>query len=143
MAIRRPGWLLCREEAVGLSSLQPQLEQLNVRLYGVVHEDFGVKEFQPFFKGEIFLDAERRFYGPRERWMGMSGFMRLSVWLSVFRARGKKMEGNMKGEGRLLGGVFVIGPNDDGIVFEHREAEFGDHANLTDIMSAVKKMRQE
>ena len=74
--------------------------------------------------------------------MGASGFLRLSVWMAFFRARGKGIEGNMKGEGRLLGGVFVIGPGEEGVVFEHRESEFGDHANLTDIMDAVKKMKR-
>jgi hypothetical protein len=32
------------------------------------------------------------------------------------------------GEGRLLGGLLVIGAGDSGIVFEHREKVFGDHA---------------
>jgi len=36
----------------------------------------------------------------------------------------------------------VIGPGEDGVLFEHREMEFGDHANLTDIMDAVRKMRR-
>jgi len=133
---------LCREEAQGLSSLKPQLDQHNFRLYAVVHENFGVKGFQPFFGGEVFYDAEKRFYGPKERWMGMSGFLRLSVWTNIFRARGKQVEGNMKGEGRLLGGVFVIGPGNTGVLYEHRESEWGDHANLTDILNAVSSRKQ-
>jgi len=135
--------LLCREEASGLSSLRPQLDERNVKLYGVIHENFGVEGFQPFFKGDIFLDAQRRFYGPKERWMGVSGFVRLSVWASIFRARGKEIDGDMKGEGRLLGAVYVIGPGDSGVLFEHRESEFGDHANLTDVMEAVKSIRKD
>jgi len=75
--------------------------------------------------------------------MGLSGFFRLSVWASFFRARGKDFQGNMKGEGRLLGGVYVIGPGDSGVLFEHRESEFGDHANLTDVMEAVKSIRKD
>jgi hypothetical protein len=134
---------LCREEASGLSSLKPQLDAHNVKLYGVVHEDRGVKEFQPFFDGEIFLDSERRFYGPRERWMLWSALVRPSVWRAIFRARGKNIEGNMKGEGRLLGGVFVVSPGDSGVLLDHKESEFGDHANVTDIMDAVQKMRKE
>ncbi|CAG5130336.1 unnamed protein product, partial [Candidula unifasciata] len=45
-------------EALGLSSLKPQLDARGVPLYAVVHETLGVAEFQPFFKGEIFLDKE-------------------------------------------------------------------------------------
>lgn len=133
---------MCREEASALSSLKPRLNEANVRLYGIVHESFGIKGFQPFFDGEIFLDSKRRFYGPRERWMGVSGFIRPSVWFSVFRAKGKNVEGNMKGEGRLLGGVYVIGPGDQGVILEHRESEFGDHANLSEILEAVEKMNK-
>jgi len=73
--------------------------------------------------------------------MGLNGFARLSVWASLFRARGKKFDGNMKGEGRILGGLFVVGPGDQGVVFEYRESEFGDHASLDDIMAAVEQIR--
>ena len=60
----------------------------------------------------------------------------------------------MKGDGTLLGGVYVIGPNDQvkmnikasltfvlqGIVFEHREEVWGDHCNSTILLEAVKKL---
>lgn len=46
----------------------------------------------------------------------------------------------MKGEGRLLGGVLVVGPAKTGVVFEHREKEFGDHANTKDVLDAVVRM---
>lgn len=38
-------------------------------------------------------------------------------------ARGIK--GNMKGEGKLLGGLLVVGAGDSGVAFEHREAVRG------------------
>lgn len=37
--------------------------------------------------------------------MFLSGFVRPSVWMSIFRANKKGIEGNLKGEGRLLGGT--------------------------------------
>lgn len=131
---------MCREEAVELSSLKSQLDQHGVHLYAVVHETLGTSKFRDYFKGELYLDEERHFYGPRERWMYLSGFIRPSVWMSGFRASNKGIKGNFKGEGRLLGGVFVVGPGEQGVMFEHRESEWGDHANLTDIMQAVQKM---
>lgn len=133
---------MCREEAKELSSLKPQLDRVGVPLYAVVHEDLGsqVRQFRSFFEGDIFLDPERQFYGPRERWMFLSGIVRPSVWRSIMRAKGKSVEGNLKGEGRLLGGVFVIGPPGQGILYEHREAEWGDHANLTEISDALSSM---
>lgn len=36
-------------------------------------------------------------------------------------------------------GVFVIGPGNQGVLMEHRELEFGHHANMTDILEAIKK----
>lgn len=134
---------MCREEAHGLSSLKPELEAHGVNLYGIVHETLGTNKFQAFFKGQLFLDTKRRFYGPRQRWMLWTGLIRPSVWMAAHRASKKNITGNLKGEGRLLGGLFVIGPGEQGILMEHRETEFGDHADLTQIMEVVKKMKKE
>lgn len=43
-----------------MSSLKPKLDELGVPLYAVVKEQVGseVKDFQPYFKGEIFLDEK-------------------------------------------------------------------------------------
>ena len=38
-------------------------------------------------------------------------------------------------------GLYVVGPGDQGILLEHRESEFGDHASHKDILEAVKKMK--
>ncbi|KAI3365500.1 hypothetical protein L3Q82_010590, partial [Scortum barcoo] len=82
-----------------------------VPLYAVVKEDVGteVQNFRPYFKGEIFLDEKRRFYGPRERKMGLLAFLRIGVWMNGLRAFKNGFMGNVLGEGFVLGGVFVIG----------------------------------
>lgn len=54
------------------------------------------------------------------RWEGLSSVMKPSVIKNVKRASNKGVKGNLKGEGRLLGGLLVLGK--DGIAFEHREA---------------------
>lgn len=69
------------------------------------------------------------------------GFLRLSVWRSFFRAKGKGVEGNFQGEGRLLGGVFVVGPGEQGILLDHKEKEFGDKVELKKVKDAVSKMK--
>lgn len=48
------------QEAADLSSLKPKLDELGVPLYAVVKEQIKteVKDFQPYFKGEIFLDEK-------------------------------------------------------------------------------------
>ena len=41
-----------------LSSLIPELDQKGVNLVGVVHEEKGAKEFQPFLSSPLYLDEE-------------------------------------------------------------------------------------
>lgn len=136
---------MCREEAAELSSLKPQLDKLGVPLYAVVKEDVGteVQNFRPYFKGEVFLDEKKHFYGPRERKMGLLAFLRVGVWLNGLRAFKKGFMGNVLGEGFVLGGVFVIGRGQQGILLEHREIEFGDKVNIEDVIRAARRIPQE
>lgn len=57
-----------------------------------------------------FSYLQRHFYGPQERWMFLSMFLRVGVWRNLWRAYRRGFGGNLKGEGLVLGGVFVIGP---------------------------------
>lgn len=135
---------VCRlQEAADLSSLKPRLDELGVPLYAVVKEQVKneVKDFQPYFKGEIFLDEEKKFYGPQRRKMMFMGFVRLGVWYNFFRARSGGFSGNLEGEGFVLGGVFVVGPGKQGILLEHREKEFGDKVNPVSVLEAVRKIK--
>uniref|UniRef100_A0A3B3SPM2 Peroxiredoxin-like 2A n=1 Tax=Paramormyrops kingsleyae TaxID=1676925 RepID=A0A3B3SPM2_9TELE len=134
---------MCREEASELSSLKPQLEELRVPLYAVVKENIGreVQDFRNFFAGEIFLDEKKCFYGPQNRRMGGLGLVRLGVLQNLLRVWKKGYHGNTKGEGFILGGVFVIGPAQQGILLEHREKEFGDKVNVSSVLEAAKKIQ--
>ena len=85
----------------------------------------------------LFYDPTKCFFGPVERRLFMLGFLRLQTYINIFKAESK---GNLKGDGTLLGGVYVIGPGDSGIIFEHREKYFGDYVNSTDVIKAVEKM---
>ena len=40
-----------------------------------------------------------------------------------------------------MGGLFVIGAGDQGVLFEYREKEWGDHADLKDVVEAVEKIK--
>lgn len=132
---------MCREEATKLSSLKSELDQKGVPLIGVVHENKGVEEFKPYLKGELYLDPQKKFYGPFERWENVFvAILRIKSWTNYLRARNAGHHGNMDGEGRLMGGLFVIGAGDQGVLFEYREKAFGDHADLKDVMEAVEKI---
>ncbi|KAG0722015.1 Redox-regulatory protein FAM213A [Chionoecetes opilio] len=127
-------------EAKALSSLKEHFEAKRVPMYALLHEELGAAGFSKFFEGELLLDEEKRFYGPEERRMLLTGMLRLSVWQNLRRASSKGVEGNLKGDGSLLGSVFLLGPGGQGILYEHREREFGDHYNTTELLDALSKV---
>ncbi|KAB5555852.1 hypothetical protein PHYPO_G00038930 [Pangasianodon hypophthalmus] len=131
-------------EASELSSLKPQLDEIGVPLYAVVKENISteIHNFRPYFSGEIFLDEKQFFYSPRQRKMMTLGFTRISVWRNILRAWRKGYQGNTKGEGFILGGLYVIGPENQGILMEHQEKEFGDKADLRSVLQAVQKVQK-
>ena len=49
------------------------------------------------------------------------------------------MTGNLKGEGRILGGLYVLKPGDGGIQYEYVEQQFGDIASLENIIRACEE----
>lgn len=123
-----------------LSKLEPTLSKLNIPLIAVLHEELGHEEFRPFFKGPVFFDSEKTFFGPIERRLFLLGFLRIQSYISGYQAYQSGTAGNMKGDGTLLGGVFVIGPGNAGIVFEHREKYWGDYVEISDVLQAVKNI---
>ncbi|CAL4123055.1 unnamed protein product [Meganyctiphanes norvegica] len=132
---------MCREEAQELSNLAASFEAKGVPMYAILHEQLGHKEFAPFFTGDLFLDEEKRFYGPKERRTLIMGLLRFSVWQNGARVKSKGIEGNLKGDGSLLGGVYLIGPGSQGILYEHRELEFGDHFNSLQLLAALETLK--
>ncbi|KAM7385572.1 hypothetical protein PAMP_001651 [Pampus punctatissimus] len=132
-------------EASELSSLKSQLQDLEVPLFAVVKQNIG-KEldfFKKYFAGRVYVDQQRNFYGPQKRWMCLSMFVRVGVWKNIWRAYRRGFRGNLTGEGLVLGGVFVIGPGDQGILLEHREREFGDKVNMLAVLRTARKMRED
>uniref|UniRef100_A0A8P4GT82 Peroxiredoxin-like 2A n=1 Tax=Dicentrarchus labrax TaxID=13489 RepID=A0A8P4GT82_DICLA len=132
-----------KPEAAELSSLKSQLQDLEVPLFAVVKENLGkeLDGFKKYFSGKVYVDQKRKFYGPRERWMCFSMFLRIGVWRNLWRAYRRGFSGNLGGEGLILGGVFVIGPGDQGILLEHREKEFGDKVNTLAVLRTARNMQ--
>uniref|UniRef100_A0A0E9XJ19 Peroxiredoxin-like 2A n=1 Tax=Anguilla anguilla TaxID=7936 RepID=A0A0E9XJ19_ANGAN len=75
--------------------------------------------------------------------MGLSAFIRLGVWRSGLRAFRNGFMGNVRGEGFVLGAVYVFGAGEQGIVMEHREMEFGDKVNILEVLRAVRRLPVE
>uniref|UniRef100_A0AC34R457 Peroxiredoxin-like 2 activated in M-CSF stimulated monocytes n=1 Tax=Panagrolaimus sp. JU765 TaxID=591449 RepID=A0AC34R457_9BILA len=137
MAVRRPGCTFCRKEASELTQIKDKLDAAGVRLMGVVHEYQGVDQFKPFLKGDVYYDTEKTFYGPEQRWLPFwIGFLRVNTYLNGFNSR--HVPGNYEGEGRLLGGVYLI--NKDQMLFSHLEKDWGDAVDPNDVLEAIKKI---
>ncbi|VDO42790.1 unnamed protein product [Haemonchus placei] len=149
MAVRRPGCMFCRKEAAQLSSLEPDMKASGIQLVAVVHETKGVNEFKPYFKGDVYFDKEdvllfallqRHFYGPNQRWLPLwMGFLRVGTYVNAFKAKQAGFVGNADGEGRLLGGIYLIANNE--LVYSHLEKEWGDAANIDEVRSAIHKFK--
>mmetsp|Transcript_20734 Transcript_20734/g.42153 ORF Transcript_20734/g.42153 Transcript_20734/m.42153 type:complete len:89 (-) Transcript_20734:366-632(-) len=73
-------------------------------------------------------------------WQACFGGITAKSWK---RAKEKGVDGNLKGEGLKLGGVFVIGPGKQGILFEHKEKTWGDNvmtSNEDALKAAIGKL---
>lgn len=64
------------------------------------------------------------------------GFLRLQTYLNGIKSR--HIPGNFEGEGRLLGGVYLINKNE--LVFAHLEKDWGDAVDPNDVLEAIKKV---
>ena len=135
---------MCREDAFEISSrfAAGDYAQQQVKLIGVVKEVapvagaatdevLGVGEFQSkyFHNFPLYMDSERHFYSylgnksllsqPLHSW---NPFKLYSDFQSLNqRLKEKHIDGNLKGEGLLKGGLLIISPK-DGIVYRHEEA---------------------
>jgi len=136
---------LCRHEAAALTALQPHLTEAGVALAAVLHEkppEKAVLEFASYFGGPIYHDVGHHFFGPVERRLGLAGMLRFNLWTRVYAAKQDGVSGNLNGDGSLLGGVYVIGPGDQGILYEHREGDFGDQFNPEKLLQALQLIKQ-
>lgn len=109
-------------------------------MYGIVHEEKGANSFNKYLKGEMLFDEEKVFYGPQQT-RSILGLFRLGTYWSSWSAHSAGITGNMKGDGTLLGSTLVVGPGDQGILFQHRSREFQDRVDPQDVLKAVKEMR--
>lgn len=73
----------------------------------------------------------------------LTGLLRPAAWagyLGHFLSRNNEGEGfNLKGEGRFLGGIFLIGPNGDEL-WRYREPGFAQYCSKKELEAALEKL---
>ena len=144
---RRWGCQLCRGYAKKLSTeLAPALQANGVRLSGVGLERLGVEDWADgryFNPAELYVDEGQKAYAALGLTrLGVVGglFNLLSsasrAWAGEVRAMG--VTGNLKGDGMQLGATYVLSEQGE-VWFEHRQAGFGDHPAVADIVAALQQ----
>ncbi|KAI8923445.1 hypothetical protein BC831DRAFT_34525 [Entophlyctis helioformis] len=128
LVVRRPGCVLCRHEAGELLAFRETIERCGIQLVAVVKEALGTEEFRAkYWKNlPIYLDQDKAALLP-------------SFWSSVSRAKTDGYEGNLEGEGFILGGLLVAKP-DGAISYMHPESSWGDHAPILEVLEACKNL---
>ncbi|XP_071503500.1 peroxiredoxin-like 2A [Diadema antillarum] len=128
-------------EARTVSSLKPELDARGIKLYAVLRESLGYRDFLPFFDGEVFLDTEMKFYGPKFRKRGFFDIFHKGVFSMGWKYRKQGIPLNLKGDGWTLGGIFVLGPGDTGLIYEYPNKTFEDTVDTKNVIEAANKIK--
>ncbi|CAG8643328.1 2876_t:CDS:2, partial [Racocetra fulgida] len=118
LVVRRPGCQLCREESIKIASYRDLIsDKMGVKMVAIVHEnlDNEVEEFNKgYWNGLLYYDKEKSFF--------------------------THIGGNFKGDGSVLGGVYIIHQGSKGVEYQYREKVWGDHAPFDQVLTAVKNV---
>ncbi|KXZ52229.1 hypothetical protein GPECTOR_10g860 [Gonium pectorale] len=169
LILRRPGCVLCRDEAQRLWALKPEFDKLGVELICVVHEwiQREIDAFSPsYWPGPLYHDASKAFYGALNGGTPLRGsplglLMPWSaVWARIRAAQKNVKEHNLAGEGLIMGGAMVLqraqagsgsGNGGDGgsggaggrVAWMHVESELGLVAEPQEVLEAARRVAAE
>lgn len=121
-------------------------------MIALVKERLGAEEFQAkYWPGELYLDSNLSWWkvnnaGSQSILSGLASAFFGQTGKSLAEAKAKGIEMNYKGEGFKRGGVMVVGPGADhgdgmGVLFHHKESNWGARPDNKDVMEAVSKIR--
>lgn len=122
------------------------------KIFGIVKEtgvdDAGLVEFQStYFQYQLFCDKSYSFYRSLgDRKVGLSAlwnpFSLFSIACEAFqRLKDKNVEGNLKGEGLVQGGIIFFGP--DGKPKYVYEEATGKDLPVAELVAVLDAMRRE
>ena len=118
---------------------------MGVGLVAVCHEELGAAEYAGIFGGKVYVNTTREFFGPNFRWFGLMTLFKPSVISSLVSSwrYGHFATSNMLGEGRLLGGLYVVGPGTHGVVYRFDEPQPGVYAPDEEVLRAVESLKAD
>ncbi|KAJ3210482.1 hypothetical protein HK099_008228 [Clydaea vesicula] len=115
LIIRRPGCAICRDEAALLASKRSLIEsKFKIKMVCVIHQLEGHEELvRDYWKGDCYLDSGRGFYkalgnGTYNMARAITTLSNPIVWKRWRNAKSKGVKDSYSGEGRILGGLFII-----------------------------------
>lgn len=152
LAIRRPGWLFCREQALALTVLAAQQDiEKEFGIIGVLKEivdEKGVMEFNDkFFPYPLYCDKMYAFYHALgDRKVGASFVLHPKSIVGLMcetysRMTSNELGGMTKGEGLTLGGI-VIFETTGKSVYAYEE-ELGKDLPVKDLLAVIHSMRRD
>ncbi|KAI9012422.1 hypothetical protein DFJ74DRAFT_734466 [Hyaloraphidium curvatum] len=125
----KPAYVL---EAKMVASHKEEIEKLGFRLVAVLKEELGAEEFkEKYWPLELFLDQDKIFYrfvGGGEIHRGTKEDLEDEGVKAHLEAAFKAVEGNMIGEGYVMGGTVIVGNKPEKIEYQYLEKIFGDFA---------------
>ncbi|GIL77792.1 hypothetical protein Vretimale_6668 [Volvox reticuliferus] len=154
LILRRPGCVLCRDEAQRLWKLKPEFDKLGVGLVCTVHEWIPreVNAFAAgFWPGPIYHDYEKAFYSALNGGRPLRGsiwgllFPWSAVWQRIRAASRNVSEHNLVGDGLTMGGAMVLrrgggsGGGNDTVAWMHLENEIGKVADPEAVLAAARE----
>lgn len=127
--------------------IKDRLKEKGIGMAAIVHEELGVEEFQSgFWSSEpIYLDSELSLFAAinddrKVRKQGLlSGLFSSDMWRRIRKAKDAGVVGNLKGDGKILGGILLIGSGESGPKWVRCEKSFGNHASNEEIISIIEK----
>ncbi|CAI2172370.1 20072_t:CDS:2 [Funneliformis geosporum] len=150
LVVRRPGCQLCREESVRISSLRELISgKMGLNMVAIVHENLNneVEDFnQGFWKGTVYFDKEKAFFsaigGGKIQYAGLTNILKPTVWYNIWSNYKTGVTGNLKGDGTVLGGTYIIKSGTEGgkVIYQYREKVWGDHAPLEEVLKACEQV---
>ncbi|EFJ52787.1 hypothetical protein VOLCADRAFT_127337 [Volvox carteri f. nagariensis] len=159
LILRRPGCVLCRDEAQRLWKLKPEFERMGVGLVCVVHEWIPreVNAFTSgFWPGPLYHDPSKAFYAALNGGNPLRGsiwgllFPWSAVWRRIRTASRNVPEHNIVGDGFTMGGAMVLRRGGGGgggcdigsVAWMHVERDIGLVADPAAVLAAAREVAE-